>query len=123
MAKTTKTRAAVTTPEETAVEKQLEALAKQIGDKEPTTAQKEQRTKLRDQLGSLRFARIANKRIPKTLKAIQQIANLSGPNYRSNEAQVTAIVEALTQAVANVKSKLSGTKEKASGFVLPGAGA
>lgn len=98
---------------------QLAALKKQIGDKDATSAQKTQITELRESLGKMRFVRIANKRVPKTIKAIMGIANLSGAGYISTPAQQKAISDALTKAVADTVQKLAGTVKEVSGFTLP----
>lgn len=120
MAKEKKERKEQVTKEEQQVMGQMETLKKQIGDKTPTDKQKEQMSTLRETLGKLRFVRIANKRIPKTLAAINGIANLSGPGYIKSPEQVKAIVAALKDAVQSVEQKLSGAKAAATGFQLPG---
>lgn len=85
----------------------------------PTDAQKTQLKDARSALGKLRFVRIANKRIPKALKAVSGVANLAGASYTKTPEQVKAIIAALTAAVAEVERKLSGTKAETGGFSLP----
>lgn len=101
------------------------ALADQIdrlsGIEKPTDVQKSQMKELRGKLGALRFVRIANKRVPKALKAVSGIANLAGAGYTKTPEQVKAIAEALSAAVKDVERKLSGGKQDASGFTLPTA--
>lgn len=98
---------------------QITALKKQIGDKEATATQKKQLADWRNELGKMRFVRIANKRVPKVLKGIIGIANLSGVGYVSTPEQQKAIIAALNQAVAGVEQKLAGVKKEETGFSLP----
>lgn len=95
---------------------ELETLQKQIGDKTPNETQKKRLAELKEDLAKRRFVRVANKRIPKTLKAIRNIGNLSGPGYSKTDVQIKAICEALDTEVRLVKQKLAGTKEIAPGF-------
>lgn len=112
-------RKAVQPANEKALADKIEALKKQIGDKTPTAKQKDDLAGLRKELGVLRFVRIANKRIPKTLKAISGIANLAGAGYVKTDVQVKAIVKALRAEVDEVERKLTGKKESVAGFSLP----
>lgn len=115
-----KPRKPATTPEETALEKNIENLSKAMGEK-PTEAQKSQMASLKKDLGGKRFVRIANKRVPKALKALEGIANLGGASYVKTPEQIKAICGALSDAVKVLEAKLSGTKKTESGFTLPTA--
>lgn len=101
------------------------ALADQIerlsGIEKPNDVQKAQLKDTRSKLGALRFVRIANKRVPKALKAVSGIGNLAGAGYSKTPAQVSAIVDALLAAVKEIERKLSGGKQEATGFTLPTA--
>lgn len=55
-----------------------------------------------------RFRRLANMRVPKALKAITVIGNLSGSGYESTKEQREAITSALGKAVESLKQKLDG---------------
>lgn len=103
-----------------AAEKQhADFIAKLSAVEKPTEQQKEQLKTARAALGTLRFVRIANKRIPKALKAVSGIANLAGASYTKKPEQVKAIIAALTAAVAEVERKLTGGKADSGGFTLP----
>lgn len=82
--------------------------------------QKVEKKELQDKLGALRFVRIANKRIPRTLAAIAGIASLGAKQYVKSDAQVKAISKALREAVEDACGKLAGAKASAGGFTLPG---
>jgi sensor domain CHASE-containing protein len=109
------------TPKEKQIEGQLQTLKATVEKQKdgPNEQQKKQLADLRSQLGQEKFVRIANKRVPKALAAIEGIGNLAGVNYRSTDAQVQAIVKAFTAAVAHMAQKLSGKKEEVAGFQLP----
>lgn len=97
----------------------LAAFLKQSEGKALNDEGKKHKQALKDTLGKLRFVRIANKRVPRTLAAIAGIANLSGAGYVKTPAQVKAICDALDSAVKDARSKLSGEKAAATGFTLP----
>ena len=107
-------------PEEMKAEAALAKFVKDHEGKTLTEAQKAEKKELAETLGKLKFVRIANKRIPRTLKAIEGIAQLGAKQYVKSEAQVTATVKALKEAVSRVESALSGRKEAQQGFQLPG---
>jgi hypothetical protein len=115
------TNAKVVNKEEQAIKDKIQSLKKQIGDKVPSLAQTAILKDARNALGQLTFVRVANKRIPKVLKAIAGIGGLSGGTYVSTEPQRTAIIKALENAVQNASDKLKGEKKADSGFALPTA--
>lgn len=106
--------------DEQAAEKALDTFAKQYEGKKLTDNQKEQKRELQATLGKLKFVRIANKRVPRAVAAIEGIGNLSGKQYVKSEKQIKAICDRLDEAVKGVRQALMGTKETESGFVLPG---
>ena len=61
-----------------------------------------------DEIKSAKFRRLANSRLPKTIKAIDGIANLAGPTYERTPAQVELVVNALKAAVARVEKAYAG---------------
>lgn len=63
-----------------------------------------------DETKAQRFSRLANKRVPKTLKAIANIGNLSGAGYESTPEQRAKIEAALREAVDAAVQRLNGTK-------------
>jgi hypothetical protein len=97
----------------------LDGIRKAIGDGEASAEQKKRIVELKTVIGQARFVRIGSKRIPKAIKAVKQIGNLSGAGYVATEAQVKATVKALREAVDEVEKSLTGKKETAAGFVLP----
>lgn len=119
MANAKKAKKPALSPEETKAQATLDAFNKQHEGKTLTDDQKKHRQALKDVVGRMRFVRIANKRVPKALAVLEGIGNLSGPGYVKTDAQVKAICDALDVAVKSTRSKLSGTKEAATGFVLP----
>lgn len=106
--------------EELAAQKALDSFLEATKGKELSDAQKAQKKALAAALGRLKFVRIANKRIPRALKAVGAIAKLAAGSYVKNAAQVDAIVGALEAEVKAVKAALSGVKGSESGFKLPG---
>jgi hypothetical protein len=59
----------------------------------------------RDRSPEGRFSYLAEKRIPKALRSIKSVANLSDrKNYTYTEEQVEQIVEALEYALENLKA-------------------
>jgi hypothetical protein len=109
---TRKPRQSTIPAEEVALENKLEALTKAIGDKEPTETQKKQRAELREQMSSLRFVRMAKKRVGKAVTMIRNVGKLTGGNYRSTPEQVKKIADLLTVEVKTAIAKLETTKEK-----------
>lgn len=65
-----------------------------------------------------KFVEVANKRVPKALKAIKLLGNLGGSAYANTEAQRSAICSALRSAVDQVEKKLAGSKEAEPEFKL-----
>jgi len=103
---------------EVALQNKIDTLKQQIGDKEATAKQAEDMKALRNELAQKKFVRIANNRVPKALKAIAGIGNLSGSQYQSTPEQQKAILDALRAEVSKVETKLAGKKETVAGFVL-----
>lgn len=65
-----------------------------------------------------KFVRLGNKRVPKALKAIKQIAQLGGNGYESSPEQRAKIVTALESEVKAVKDIFAGQRPKAEAFTL-----
>jgi hypothetical protein len=82
-----------------------------------TDAQKAELKDIAAKLRPLKFVRIANKRIPRCLASIKGIGALG--SYAPSDAQKTAIVKALTDAMNAATDKLGGKKEVTEGFSLP----
>ena len=64
------------------------------------------------------FVKLANKRVPKALKAIALIGNLGGSGYAHTAEQGDAIIAALNTAVQKVEKQLAGEVDAESGFKL-----
>lgn len=114
-----KKKAAVLTPEETAAQEAFDKFVKTHEGKTLTASQKEQKAELAQALGSLKFVRIANKRVPRARAAIKGIGNLAGKAYAKSAAQVKAICDALEGDVKQLRAELSGVKAT-DDFKLPG---
>jgi hypothetical protein len=63
-----------------------------------------------------KLLKLANKRVPKALNAIRLIGNLAA--YKPTEADVTAIEQALGEAVADVLNRLQGGVKVSTAFTL-----
>lgn len=69
---------------------------------------------------SLRFRRLANKRVNAALKSLRVVGNLAGPAYgkgRTDE-DVAAILEAIGTEYANIRAAFLKTKTEAQRFSL-----
>ena len=77
----------------------------QVTSDEPTHEEPETESK------SQRFVRLANARVNKALKAIEQIKHLSSPNYESTPEQRIAVFSALARALADAEKAFQGRKE------------
>lgn len=119
MAKQTTKKKAVLPEKEVAAIAAVTAFDKRHEGKTLSEEQKKERKSLVDAVKALKFVRIANKRLPRTLAAIENIAKLGTSGYVRSEAQVKAIVDALEKKVARVKSALSGAKAGKEEFTLP----
>jgi hypothetical protein len=65
------------------------------------------------------FVRLANKRVPNAVKAIELIANLSNrSNYAYTDKDVATIMKTLKLALAECESRFSGKVVTSSGFSL-----
>lgn len=97
----------------------LDALKAKIkGQKDGATdAQKAERSKIANQLKPIKFVRIANKRIPRSLASIKGVGALG--SYAPTVVQKDAIAKALRSAVDDAVAKLGGQKEAVTGFELP----
>lgn len=102
-------------PDEQKIFAQLEAFAKI---KEPNEKQKADAKALRQQMGQLRFLRLARARVSKCLKALDSIAKLSGSGYANTPEQADKIIKALQSGLDVVASRLAGEKQAAKGFEL-----
>lgn len=120
MATGKKAKKAAIPAEEAKADEALKAFNKANEGKTLTDDQKAKKAGLVVALGKMKFLRIANKRIPRTLASIKGIANLGGKQYVKSEAQVKAICESLEAAVKDVRNALEGTKATVGGFTLPG---
>lgn len=65
-----------------------------------------------------RLVRLANKRVPRAVKAIALIGNLA--SYKPTENQTKYILTALSEALETVKARFAGTKQEEKSFTLPG---
>lgn len=65
-----------------------------------------------------KFKRLAQPRVTKALKALNQVQRLAGNGYESNSEQQKQIVEALTGKVGAIREAFAGKKEAAATFVL-----
>lgn len=65
-----------------------------------------------------KFVRLANARVPKTLKALKQIGALGGASYDSQQDQRHAIQKALTDGLESAMRSLNKQKEEETGFTL-----
>lgn len=67
-----------------------------------------------------KFIRLGNKRLNKSLKAIEQIKNLSSNAYESKPEQVDYIINKLTKAVEDIKNAFIATpKQEAEKTEIP----
>ena len=65
------------------------------------------------------FVRLANKRVPRAVKAIELVGNLSNrSNYSYAPEDVKAVCKALKTAVAECEARFNGKAEDADGFRL-----
>ena len=65
-----------------------------------------------------RFQRLALSRVSRALKVIYNIGNLGGPGYESSQEQRDKIINALTEAVTSVDTRLNKQTSKPTGFSL-----
>jgi hypothetical protein len=117
---TKKPRKPAMSAEEKAASDTLAKFVKANEGKTLSDKQKEEKKKLQEHLGKLKFVRIANKRVPRAMTAIKGIGNLAGKQYVKTEAQIKAICDALDAECKAVRAALLGTKESKGGFSLPG---
>jgi hypothetical protein len=74
---------------------------------------------LRDEDARAKFVRLTNIRVPKAIKAIELVGNLSvRSNYTFSEADAKAIIKALKTAVAECEDRFAGKVIKAGTFKL-----
>lgn len=84
-----------------------------------TDAQKGKLTILKQQLGAMKFARLASKRTNAALKQINNVGALAGKAYSCTPAQSERVVTALADAVEGVQKAFeSPTKAKGPVFAL-----
>lgn len=98
--------------------KAIQDQVKKQKDEKATDAQKAQIKALKESLGTMRFLRIANKRVPKVIAGIVGLGNFSGAGYTYTEDQAKAITNALETAVEQAKNELMGVKVQAGSFKL-----
>lgn len=120
MAKGKGTKKVSMSAEEQAAQAALDKFSKAHEGKTLTDAQKKEKKELQRALGVLRFVRIANKRVPRAVAAVEGIANLGAASYVKSDAQVKAIVARLKAAVTVVENALSGAKATSESFTVPG---
>lgn len=65
------------------------------------------------QLGSLKFKRLAEKRVGAALKQINNVAALAGKSYTSTPGQQKEIIDALVASVEGVNTAFSAPQAKA----------
>lgn len=101
-------------------EQRLAALTKDIRDKakkanrETTEAEDAKIAEYKRQLGSMKFKRLAEKRVGAALKQIRNVGSLAAKSYTSTPGQVKEVVDALVKAVENVNSAFSAPQAKQS---------
>lgn len=111
-----KERVSSVTPEEASIINRLAALAKI---EKKTDGQKDEAKALRAKLAPIRFVRLARQRVPRALKAVEAIGNLTGSGYMHTEEQAQKILGALDAVVERVRSKLTeGGEVEQGGFTL-----
>jgi len=69
-----------------------------------------------DEATSEALIRLANKRVPRALKALDVVGNLGA--YKPSEEQMKAIMEALDARLRDVQKRLEGKGKKAATFSL-----
>jgi len=67
---------------------------------------------------SQRFVRLAQKRVPKAIKAINGIAALAGNGYEFTDEQRDKVIDALESAVKSTVASLKRERKAAVEFVL-----
>ena len=72
----------------------------------------------RDAAKAAKFRELANKRVPRALKAIELIGNLAGPGYASTDEQVQAIRDAISEAVIVAMDRFDRTSKDGPTFQL-----
>lgn len=97
--------------DEKAITDKLEALAKKVGNGEYTDVQKAERSKLRSELGALKFKRLAKQRVGKAILQVGNVGKLGGVGYTRTEEQVANIKRLLGDAVDAAINALSATKK------------
>jgi len=97
--------------DEKAIADKLEALSNKVGSGDYTDAQKAERTKLRNELGALKFARLAKQRVGKAMQMIGNVGKLGGAGYTRTEDQVKNINKLLSDAVNAAVVNLGSTKK------------
>jgi len=65
-----------------------------------------------------RFRRLAKQRVPRAVKAINGVANLSGSGYEYTPEQAAKIGSALDAAVSAMKRRFEGGKVQADSFEI-----
>ena len=65
-----------------------------------------------------KFVRLANRRVIKVLKALEQIGALGGPGYNSSEVYRKKITDTLTEALEKNLDRLNKTKVQKVDFRL-----
>lgn len=110
-----KERVSKVSAQEITLMKQIETLVKV---EKKTDAQKAQLSNLKTEAGKLRFIRLAVQRVPRAVKAVRGIGNLSGSGYTYTPEQAEKIVNALKAAVEFVADKFSGSAPASESFTL-----
>lgn len=72
----------------------------------------------KDETPEAKFVRLGSSRVQNAIDAMERVAKLSGPGYKSTAAQREKIVNALQQGVNLVKESLETGKSQSSGFQL-----
>lgn len=73
---------------------------------------------LKNESKAVKFVRLAKQRVPKAIKAIENVAKLAHSNYESTPAQIIKINDALTAALAQATARLNGQKTAQATFDL-----
>lgn len=98
--------------DEEAIKAQIEAKKKAAGDN-PTEAQAKELTGLRQNLGALRFKRLAKQRYAKAVAALRGVAKLGGAGYTRTPEQIAKISNGLVAEYNAAMTALKSTSGKA----------
>jgi hypothetical protein len=67
---------------------------------------------------AIKFVRLAESRVPKVIKAMQQVGNLTGTGYEYTPAQAAKVLEVVANAYTVLKDRFAHTKAAVTLFKL-----